>query len=241
MLEQQKALWAEAFGDEAAVIDSFFATAYAFERSHCLWQGGKLLSAAYWLDCSYAGGKLAYIYAVATKEAARGQGLCHRLMEEIHEILTAQGYAGAALVPGEPGLRKLYASMGYRHFGGMEEIFVSAGQPEELRMLSLEAYQALRREYLPTGGIYQEGASLRYLEAVGARFAAGEDFLLAYSLEEQQVFGLELLGNAQNAPGIVVSLGAKSGRFRIPGSTPFAMWKPLAEAPAPSYFGFAFD
>ncbi len=241
-LEQQlKALWAEAFGDEAAVIEGFFATAYAPQRCMYILEDGKLLSAAYWLDCSYSGGKLAYIYAVATRQEARDRGLCHRLMDKIHEALTAQGYAGAVLVPGEPGLSRLYASMGYARFGGIEEITVSPAQPEELRALTLEEFQALRRVYLPAGGIRQEGDSLRYLEKMGAGFAAGGNFLLAYTMENGQVFGLELLGKHQKAPGILAALGAEEGRFRIPGEKPFAMFKALNGVPAPSYLGFAFD
>ena len=55
--------------------------------------------------------------------------------------------------------------------------------------------------------------------------------------------GLELLGNAAEAPGILMALGLAYGRFRIPGGDePFAMFLPLKEgASAPGYFGFAFD
>ncbi len=241
-LEQQlKALWAEAFADEAAVIDAFFATAYTPQRCMYILEDGKLLSAAYWLDCAYPGGKLAYIYAVATKQEARGRGLCHRLMADIHKTLAAQDYAGAVLVPGEPRLSKLYGTMGYARFGGIEEMTVPAAQPEALQRLSVEAYQTLRQQYLPVGGITQAGDSLRYLERMGVGFAAGTDFLLAYTMENRQLWGLELLGNAQKAPGIVAALGAEAGRFRIPGQTPFAMFKPLQDVPAPTYLGFALD
>jgi hypothetical protein len=57
----------------------------------------------------------------------------------------------------------------------------------------------------------------------------------------EKLLGLELLGNTDAAPGIVAALGCKEGRFRIPGGTPFAMYRPLSDISAPTYFGLAFD
>lgn len=241
MNAELRSLWQEAFGDSPEFIDTFFATAYSPDRCGCITEDGRVLAAAYWLDCGYHGGKLAYLYAVATKKEARGRGLCHRLMASIQETLAARGYAGAVLVPGEPGLSGLYGSMGYRFFGGMEEITAAPVGAEALRFVSPEEYGALRREYLPCGGILQEGESLAFLAAQGIRFAAGQDWLLACMPEESGLFGLELLGNREKAPAIVATLGGSTGRFRVPGSKPFAMFKPLGQAPAPTYLGFAFD
>ncbi len=241
MNAELQALWQEAFGDSLDFIDTFFATAYSPDRCRCITEEGRVLAAAYWLDCSYCGGKLAYIYAVATKKEARGRGLCHRLMASIQETLAARDYAGAVLVPGQPGLSALYASMGYRFFGGMEEMTASPAGAETLRFVDGEEYGALRREYLPYEGILQEGENLAFLTAQGVRFAAGQDWILACFLEENELFGQEFLGNPAKAPAIVASLGKSSGRFRVPGSKPFAMFKPLKAVPAPSYLGFAFD
>ncbi len=241
MNAERKALWAEAFGDDEAFIDGFFATAFSEERHMTLTEQGQLLAAAYWLDCQYAGGKLAYIYAVATKKEARGRGLCHALMEEIHKKLKRDGYSGAVLVPGAPSLARLYEALGYGFFGGMETFSAAAGEEREaLQTLSAAQYSRLRRQWLPEG-IWQEGASLEFLEAQGVRFAAGEDLLLAYTREKEAIFGLELLGDRKKAPGILAALGAAQGRFRVPGEKPFAMFKALADVPAPTHLGFAFD
>ena len=57
------------------------------------------------------------------------------------------------------------------------------------------------------------------------------------------LWGLELLGNKEAAPGILKALGCMKGRFRTPGKDqPFAMYLPLTEtAEKPAYFGLAFD
>lgn len=233
-----KALWQEAFGDSIAEIDNFFATAFSPTRCLCIPAGNAIAAGAYWLDCRQDGRKLAYIYAVATASAFRGQGLCHRLMAGIHDALEARGYAGSILVP-DAGLEALYRPMGYEFFGGMEEFSCQAGQPTALQEIGLEEYAALRRQYLPRGGVLQEGQSLRYLQTM-ARLYRGEDFLLAASVGEE-FFAMELLGNRVKAPAILGALGHAQGRFRCPGKENFAMFRPIGPTPPPTYFALAFD
>ncbi len=240
-LPQLKALWAEAFGDTAAFIDSFFSSAYASSRCMCIWEGSEVIAAAYWLNGSYEQGKLAYIYAVATAKKHQGKGLCHKLMAAIHDTLTQQGYAGAVLVPGSPSLSRLYQGMGYAFFGGIEALSCAAAEESTpLRHLSPMEYVRLRQRFLPEGGVRQAEENLRFL-SLQARFCAGEDFLLAYAMDGGKLLGLELLGNAKKAPAIVKALGAAEGRFRIPGKEAFAMFRPLLAEEAPHYLGFAFD
>ena len=103
--EGLKDLWKLAFGDSDEVIEAFFRTAFAPERCRYLEIGGQTATALYWFDTQWTGQKFAYLYAVATHPDFRGQGLCRRLMEETHAILTEQGYDGALLMPAEAGLR----------------------------------------------------------------------------------------------------------------------------------------
>ena len=235
-----KALWQEAFGDEEAFIDSFFSCGFSPERCLCILKNNTVAAAVYWFDCQWGTEKVAYLYAVATAKAHRGQGLCHALLEQLHGLLQQQGYAGSLLVPGEPSLERLYGSMGYRFAGGMQERCVDAGTPLPIRQISPQAFAALRREYLPHGGVVQEGENLSYLSEI-ARFYAGDDFLLAVSNADERLLGLELLGNTDAAPGIVAALGFQVGLFRCPGEQPFAMWRPIIDGVAPTYFGFAFE
>ena len=72
---------------------------------------------------------------------------------------------------------------------------------------------------------------------------AGADFLLAAAPNGDSLTGMELLGSAGTAPGILGALGFSHGRFRTPGAAlPGAMFRPLrADADAPGYFGLIFD
>jgi GNAT superfamily N-acetyltransferase len=223
-------------------INLFFGTAYSPERCLYLAEEGQITAALYWLDCSYEDQKQAYIYAVATHPEYRGKGLCRKLMVSAHEKLKGEGYTAALLRPADPGLRRMYATMGYRDCTGVSEFDCTAGTPVPMRKIGAPEYARLRREYLPEDGAVQEGVSLSYLAAYCDLYA-GEDFLLAGSFYEDVFHGMELLGNRESAGGILATLGYETGHFRCPGEdVPFAMFLPLTkDAKAPGYFGLVFD
>lgn len=237
----RRRLWREAFGDTDEFLDLFSSTAYAPERSRTVTVDGNLAAALYWFDCAYDGKKIAYIYAVATAKDYRRQGLCHRLMEDTHRHLKEQGYAGAILVPGSKALFDLYEGMGYVTCSSISTISCRAQGVSECREVSKAEYAMLRRQFLPPGGVTQEGANLDFLEQQ-AQFYTGPGFLLAARKEARCLYGLELLGDISVAPAIVAELDCRTGEFRTPGAElPFAMYYLLRDDTAPNYFGFAFD
>ena len=232
-----KTLWTECFGNEENWIDAFFQTAFDPTHVCCLNRQGSLAAGLCWMDTFCDGRPLAYLYAIATDPEHRHQGLCRELMGKTHDLLARQGYAGAILVPADDGLRQMYGKMGYVNFGGIRRFSAKAGEPIPIRQLSPVEYGALRREYLPVGGVVQENGAMEFL-ASWAELYAGADFLLAMAGD----FGLELLGNADAAPGILGALGLERGSFRVPGEEPFAMFRSLSEDDwQPGYFGLAFE
>ena len=240
--EELKRLWQQAFGDPAEFVDAFFRTGFSVDRFRCIQKDGQMAAALYWFDCECRGEKLAYLYGVATEKSFQGQGLCHALMEDTHTYLAEKGYAGAVLVPGNAGLFRLYAGMGYQPFGGIREFSCFAAEtPCALRPIDKEEYADLRRKYLPEGGVVQEGDTLSFLQTQ-VKFFAGEDFVLAATAEENRLFAPELLGNAAAAPQILNALGGSEGRFRTPGiEKPFAMYRLFTQTEPPAYFGLALD
>ena len=237
-------LWKQAFGDSDAFLDDFFHTAFHPSRCLCIWEEDSLASAIYWFDCALGGQKIAYLYALATDTRHRGKGLARKLMMRLHDLLESRGYRAALLVPGSESLSALYRTMGYDFCGGIRTFSCTATQDSlSLRPVTPEEYALLRRQYLPEGSVIQEGAALDFL-ATQAQLYAGDGFLLAAQAEQEELMGLELLGNRTAAAAIVRALGCKSGWFRIPGTQKqFAMFRPLGigtNAP-PAYFAFAFD
>lgn len=243
MEHKLRALWKLVFGDTEEFLDAFFQNGFSIDRCRYFTDGEQLTAALHWLDCEYEGEKYAYLYAVATHPDYRNRGLCRKLMAKTHADLKEAGYAGAVLVPQEESLREFYGKMGYKNMGNIREFTAISGEkPACLRPIVVQEYATLRRQYLPEGGLLQEGASLDFLGSY-AELYAGEDFLLAAFREEDHLWGMELLGNAGAAPGILKALGCLRGRFHTPGEgSPFAMFLPLKEnAPVPAYLGHAFD
>lgn len=240
MITKLRSLWKQAFGDSDDFLDAFFSTGYSPDRCRYLMADGQLAAALYWFDCSCSDQKMAYLYAVATDKAFQNQGLCRRLMTETHAHLRSQGYAGAILVPGSKELFCLYEKLGYRTCSHVTEFTCTAGTPVPLHPISTEEYAKLRQEFLPEGGVVQEGVTLSFL-ARFARFYAGDGFVLAATVEDGKAHIHELLGTADTS-GITAALGAATGHFRTPGNAlPFAMYHSLNGAPAPDYFGIALD
>lgn len=240
MITDLKKLWKQAFGDTDTFIDTFFSVAYSPDRCRYLTENGQLAAMLYWFDCDYQGKKIAYLYAVATEEAHRGNGFCRRLMDNTHRHLKGLGYAGAILVPADEDLFRLYEKLGYRTCCYVTEFTCAAGEPIPLHAVSVSEYASARRQLLPKNGVLQEGAALALLDASTALYA-GDGFVLTAVVEDGTAHIQELLGQADPA-GIIAALGANNGHVRTPGNdTPFAMFLPFADTPAPGYFGLALD
>ena len=237
-----KALWQEAFGEEA-FWDGFFQRAFSSDFCRCVILSNALAAALCWFDCEWEGRKIAYLYAVATRPDFRGRGLCRALLEDVHALLRERGYAGTMLVPENDALRNMYAKMGYETCTTVREFMCEAGaRTADLRPVDREEYAALRRSLLPDSGVLQEGRNLELLETM-AEFRAGEGALLAAAREGDTLWVHELLGDGQAAPAIVKAMGCTRGRFRTPGrEKAFAMFHSLREnREMPGYFGLAFD
>ena len=236
-------LWETAFGEHNGFWEMFLDTAFSTDHCLCITDSGQIAAALCWFDCSCAGQKIAYVYAVVTHPHFRNRGLCRILLDHTHTHLAALGYSAVLLVPESEGLRQMYRRLGYADCTRIAEVSCLAGDsPEVLRAIGPEEYGALRKTYLPTCSVLQEGHNLDFL-AQQVQFYAGPDFLLAAYSEENTLYGVELLGNRDIAPGIVTALGCNAGKFRMPGmDKPFAMIHLLTEtAMIPQYFGFAFD
>lgn len=236
-------MWKAAFGDHGGFWEMFLDTAFDEAHCRCVTVDGQAAAALFWFDCGCGGQKIAYIYAVVTHPGHRNKGLCRALLADVHKHLSENGYAAAMLVPEQEMLRQMYRKLGYRDCTTVSEFSCPAGgTPVPVRAIGPEEYGHLRREFLPEGGMIQEEKNLDFL-AAQARFFTGEGFLLAAYTEEDTLFGMELLGNRDAAPGILRVLGCAKGNFRVPGKEKaFAMIYPLTEdAVFPAYFGFAFD
>ena len=236
--EKLKQHWKTVFGDTDAFLDAFFSIAYSPDRCRYLMEDDAVVSALYWFDCEYEGGKLAYIYAVATDPNHRGKGLASHLMMQTHEHLKELGYAGAVLKPAK-GLFPFYERLGYLPSGYIRRFTANAGNPIPLKELTAEEFSQMRRKFLPKNGVRQEGLTLEFLHSF-SHFYAAEDALVCACPQEGVIF--EYLGNPHSAPGILGALGITQGEIPTPGTEiPHTMHLPLNCTKTPGYLGITLE
>ena len=220
-----RSLWQAAFGDTDSFLEGFFATGFAPERCRCVHLGNTLAAALYWFDWTWQNKKVAYIYAVATDKAFRGQGLCRALMTDTHRHLQENGYAGACLVPGNPGLFAMYEKLGYRGFCREALCTVTAGAPTaQPERISWEEFQ---RRPMPDNALIPDGITLRFLATFAGLYRL-KDGYFAVSWESGGPVFQEFLADPALLPGIIATLGAQTGTVRLPGADRyFALYLPL--------------
>lgn len=138
-------LWTEAFGDTQEDVLAFFA-AFSRCRSYVTEWGGEIVAMVHALPQTLSPGtSAAYLYAVATRRAFRGRGLCRQLMAFAEQDLWEQGIACCALCPAEASLFDYYRSLGYKTAFVRRHTAFSGG-----REMTPEAY-LLRRETILSG------------------------------------------------------------------------------------------
>lgn len=249
MIPMLRKLWKDGFGDNDAFLDTFFGTAFDPTRCRVAMaqkdsdELANIAAVLYWFDCSVDDQRIAYVYAVTTAKQFRGNGACHMLLNDTHKHLKTLGYTGVILVPGNEALVSLYEGCEYEACTKRSRLECAATDMNiEVREIKKEEYALLRREFLPKLSVVQENENLDFL-AAQAKFYTGKDFLLAGTIENENLYGIELLGDTSFAPGIVHALGCKDATFFTPGKDEvFTMYHKLSEdAVTPSYFGFAFD
>ncbi|MBQ8529468.1 MAG: GNAT family N-acetyltransferase [Clostridia bacterium] len=224
-----KSLWREAFGDTDEYINLFFNVAFSEERARITLIDGELAGALYWFGCEYDGGRVAYLYAVATAERYRGRGVCRALMEDTHAILSDLGYRAAVLVPGEAELFSMYGKMGYALLSGINEFSAyPSGRVVKIREITPDEYAKTRRRLLTFGGIIQERENMAFLSSLYKLYAA-DNLLFAAAVEKGKLFCPELLGDLSQAADIVSTLGCTEGEFRTPEAGKLFRSKPLGD------------
>lgn len=163
-----RALWQEAFGDSPEAVDEFF-SAFPSCRSYVARTVDRVCAMVHVLPQilrAEGDSPAGYVYAVATAEQYRGQGLCRELMAFSEQDLALRGFACAVLTPGEPSLFRFYEKLGYEAVFTRNRTAFSGGQE-----ISVEEYAELREGCLPIPHMVYDLDTLRYAQKIyGLRF-----------------------------------------------------------------------
>ena len=111
---QIRALWQEVFGDEREFVDNFLMHHHNPELCLTEEADGKVVAMLHIIPMNSRTGRVAYIYAVATKAEYRRRGLASALVDKAVGLIEQTGdYDIAALIPSDAASRRLYAAHGF--------------------------------------------------------------------------------------------------------------------------------
>lgn len=111
------ALWKQAFADDDAEIARFFREAFPHTLGFGAKEGETLAAMCFALPvqavCGEQSHPAAYLYAVATDRARRGEGICRGLLAFAEKELRKRGTEVLLLVPADEGLAAMYRKLGF--------------------------------------------------------------------------------------------------------------------------------
>lgn len=189
--ETLKALWMAAFQDSREATDFYFLHRHRDDWMLVEEDQGQLRGMLSMLPIQLVHGGQAqparYLFAIATHERFRGQGISTRLMLEAERLSQEQGCVATLLVPASAPLFSFYAKRGYQPCFSYRSLQVSA------RELSATAGQA--RLYVPRAS---QMLDLRDQAFGHSRlYARWDEQALAYVRQAAQVYGAALMAFEQ--------------------------------------------
>ncbi len=150
-MEERKKLWHDVFGDDYAVIDTFFDTFYSPELCAAEYVDGKLCAAAYVLPVGELvtekmREKCAHIYAVAVYPAYRGRGFGVTVTNKAVQLAKKAGFTAIVLHPADEGLYEFYE----KHCGFKTAFYTDKREHDAdgLQEVSTHDYRIRREELL---------------------------------------------------------------------------------------------
>lgn len=154
-------LWMQAFGDTREAV-AFFFRSFPRCRSYVTRARGQVVSMVHALERTLTPDhRAAYIYAVATDPAFRGQGLCRRLMAFAEADLKELGFDCCVLRPGSEDLFRFYETLGYETAFFRSHKSFSGGEP-----VSSAEYARLREQVLTVPHTVCDENLLNYASSV---------------------------------------------------------------------------
>lgn len=116
-IPQLKEIWSEAFGEED-YAEAFYTCIFRPEHTLCETEGDTVLAMLHKIPCRIDKGQgvledAYYLFALATRCAARGRGIMGRLIERADEEIRREGVETVFLIPAQESLKGYYKRFGF--------------------------------------------------------------------------------------------------------------------------------
>ena len=204
--EKMYSLWQSCFGDDRETIDMFFKNSFSYENAVICTDKAEVVSQLFLLPEKLSLGEKEYfayyIYAAATAESYRKQGIMGSLLEFTSALAADRKADYLFLVPATEKLFDYYEKFGfYKAIYAEKTVFkLAGGEPLDIKSTEPSDIKkaALKREKLLKGVnrvVWRENEIKLFSDFLGddGKIVFGDDFYVSYSPAENGVFVTELL------------------------------------------------
>lgn len=229
--EKMYSLWQSCFGDDGETIDMFFKNSFSYENAVICTDKAEVVSQLFLLPEKLSIGEKEYfayyIYAAATAESYRKQGIMGSLLEFTSALAADRKADYLFLVPATEKLFDYYEKFGfYKALYAEKTVFkLAGGKPLDIKSAEPSDIKkaALKREKLLKGVnrvVWRENEIKLFSDFLGddGKIVFGDDFYVSYSQAENGVFVTELLceGTYENALDVLKKTGENTFFVSVP-------------------------
>lgn len=229
--EKMYSLWQSCFGDDNETIDMFFKNSFSYENAVICTDKAEVVSQLFLLPEKLSLGEKEYfayyIYAAATAESYRKQGIMGSLLEFTSALAADRKADYLFLVPATEKLFDYYEKFGfYKALYAEKTVFkLTGGKPLDIKNTEPSDIKkaALKREKLLKGVnrvVWRENEIKLFSDFLGddGKIVFGDDFYVSYSPAENGVFVTELLceGTYENALDVLKKTGENTFFVSVP-------------------------
>ena len=229
--EKMYSLWQSCFGDDRETIDMFFKNSFSYENAVICTDKAEVVSQLFLLPEKLSLGEKEYfayyIYAAATAESYRKQGIMGSLLKFTSALAADRKADYLFLVPATEKLFDYYEKFGfYKAIYAEKTVFkLAGGEPLDIKSTEPSDIKkaALKREKLLKGVnrvVWRENEIKLFSDFLGddGKIVFGDDFYVSYSPAENGVFVTELLceGTYENALDVLKKTGENTFFVSVP-------------------------
>ena len=229
--EKMYSLWQSCFGDDGETIEKFFKNSFSYENAVICTDKAEVVSQLFLLPEKLSLGEKEYfayyIYAAATAESYRKQGIMGSLLKFTSALAADRKADYLFLVPATEKLFDYYEKFGfYKALYAEKTVFkLAGGEPLDIKSTEPSDIKkaALKREKLLKGVnrvVWRENEIKLFSDFLGddGKIVFGDDFYVSYSPAENGVFVTELLsgGTYENALDVLKKTGKNTFFVSVP-------------------------
>lgn len=209
-------IWQEAFGDEKALIDKFYALLPEMGKGFVAEKDGLVVGMLHMLDAAFENKSVGYVYAVAVKKEYRKRGIGRALCQ----AASGMDYDIIATLPAENSLYAWYEKvLGTKPalYGKHGKVYPGEGKP--YYEIDAEEYGETRAKLLrdrphidfpPNYLRFQEEICRTY----GGGMYAGLCGIVCGYMDDNMLYIKEALGDTSFLPAVCTALGANYAVIR---------------------------